>query len=199
MQNKLSDLVLKNGSVYSVDENRTWAEAVAVTETHIEFVDSNKDVEPLIGSETNVIDLEGKMVLPVFISTLTDSPILVGLIPALEDAGWFLPQLFLAKHLEGKNRRLPIVLKLGILDRIPFLLLAHGAFFVPKLDHQVAIVLFIIFYGIKVFEWFGSITMAGVNCHVHPCYPPRSLLGICLNTGENYGYVWCNYRRFDAC
>ncbi len=40
-------------------------------------------------------------ILPVFMSTLTDSPILIGLIPALEGAGWFLPQLFLAKHLEG--------------------------------------------------------------------------------------------------
>ena len=35
-------------------------------------------------------------ILPVFMSTLTDSPIMIGLIPALEGAGWFLPQLFMA-------------------------------------------------------------------------------------------------------
>lgn len=91
-------------------------------------------------------------ILPVFMSTLTDSPILIGLIPALEGAGWFLPQLFLARHLEGKNRRLPTVLKFGIIDRLPFLLLALGAFFILKVDREVAIVLFLLIYAIKVFS-----------------------------------------------
>ncbi|MGD2157996.1 MAG: MFS transporter [Anaerolineales bacterium] len=91
-------------------------------------------------------------ILPVFMSTLTDSPLLIGLIPALEGAGWFLPQLFLAKHLEGKNRRLPIVLKLGILDRLPYLLLALGAFFILKVDPKVAVGIFLLIYTIRVFS-----------------------------------------------
>jgi len=91
-------------------------------------------------------------ILPVFMSTLTVSPILIGMIPALEGAGWFLPQLFLVKHLESKNRRLPLVLKLGIFDRVPYLFLALGAYLVLKLDQKVAIVLFLLFYGIKVFS-----------------------------------------------
>jgi MFS family permease len=91
-------------------------------------------------------------ILPVFISTLTNSPILIGLIPALEGAGWFLPQLFLARHLEGKDRRLPVVLKLGIFDRLPFLFLAIGTFFILRLDPKIAVIIFMIFYGIKVFS-----------------------------------------------
>lgn len=91
-------------------------------------------------------------ILPVFMSTLTDSPILIGMIPALEGAGWFLPQLFLAKHLESKNRRLPLVLKLGVFDRLPYLFLALGAFLILKVDQSVAIVMFLVFYGIKVFS-----------------------------------------------
>ena len=91
-------------------------------------------------------------ILPVFMSTLTDSPILIGMIPALEGAGWFLPQLFLAKHLESKNRRLPLVLKLGVFDRLPYLFLALGAFLILKVDQTVAIVMFLVFYGIKVFS-----------------------------------------------
>jgi MFS family permease len=47
---------------------------------------------------------------------------------------------------------MPIVLKLGVFDRLPFLLLALGAFYILKLDQQAAIVLFIIIYGIKVFS-----------------------------------------------
>ena len=91
-------------------------------------------------------------ILPVFMSTLTDSPILIGLIPALEGAGWFLPQLFLAKHLEGKNRRLPIVQTLGIFDRLPYLFLAVFAFFILRLSQNAAILLFLVIYGFKVFS-----------------------------------------------
>ncbi len=91
-------------------------------------------------------------IMPVFLSTLTDSPILIGLIPALEGAGWFLPQLFLAKHLEGINQRLPFVRKLGIFERLPFLLLAIGAFLIPGLDQKVALFLILIIYTIKAFS-----------------------------------------------
>jgi MFS family permease len=91
-------------------------------------------------------------IMPVFMSTLTDSPILIGLIPALEGAGWFLPQLFLARFLEDKNRRLPIVLKLGFLDRIPFLFLAVGALLIPKVNKGVAVALVLIIYAIKTFS-----------------------------------------------
>ncbi|MBC8506898.1 MAG: MFS transporter [Anaerolineales bacterium] len=91
-------------------------------------------------------------IMPVFMSTLTDSPILIGMIPALEGAGWFLPQLFLAKHIEGKNRRLPMVLTMGIFDRLPFLLLAIGTFFILKIDSKAAIIIFLLIYGIKVFS-----------------------------------------------
>ena len=91
-------------------------------------------------------------IMPVFISTLTDSPILIGLIPALDGAGWFLPQLFLARTLEGKNRRMPIVRFLGLFDRIPFFFLALGAFFIPQLDKNIALILIIVIYAIKTFS-----------------------------------------------
>ena len=91
-------------------------------------------------------------IMPVFISTLTDSPILIGLIPALDGAGWFLPQLFLARTLEGKDRRMPIVRVLGIFDRIPFLLLALGAFLIPQVDKKIALILVFVIYAIKVFS-----------------------------------------------
>jgi MFS family permease len=59
-------------------------------------------------------------ILPVYVRRLTDSPILIGLIPALVDAGWFLPQLFFAPFVERLPRKLPTVLGLGALERVPF-------------------------------------------------------------------------------
>jgi predicted amidohydrolase YtcJ len=62
-----ADLILKNGSIYTVDKKHSWAEAVAVAGDRIVFVGSNEATGSLIGSETVVIDLNGKMVLPGFV------------------------------------------------------------------------------------------------------------------------------------
>ena len=59
-----ADLVLKNGNVYTVDEARPRAEAVAVKGDRIIFVGSNRDVERYVGKTTRVIDLNGKTMLP---------------------------------------------------------------------------------------------------------------------------------------
>jgi len=61
-----ADLVLKNGAVYTVDENRSWANAVAVSKKNIVYVGDNKGVEDFIGTDTKVINLDGKMLLPGF-------------------------------------------------------------------------------------------------------------------------------------
>ena len=67
MLEKKADLILKNGSVYTVDTNRTWAQAVGITEGIINSVGSNESAKSHIGSETVVIDLQGKLILPGFV------------------------------------------------------------------------------------------------------------------------------------
>jgi len=62
-----TSLVFKNGSIYTVDNNLSWAQAIAINNNRIEFVGSDEAVEAFIGPETAVIDLEGKMVLPGFV------------------------------------------------------------------------------------------------------------------------------------
>lgn len=61
------DLVLKNGSIYTVDKDLSWAQAMAIAQDKIVFVGTNADIEPFIESGTEVIDLNGKMVLPGFV------------------------------------------------------------------------------------------------------------------------------------
>jgi predicted amidohydrolase YtcJ len=67
MIKRKSNLMFISGSVYTVDKNRTWAQAVAIAGDQIVFVGSNKGAEAYLGSETVVIDLGGKMVLPGFV------------------------------------------------------------------------------------------------------------------------------------
>ncbi|MGN7402052.1 amidohydrolase [Cytobacillus praedii] len=67
-------LVLKNGIVYTMEEDQPIAEAVAVKDGEIQFVGSSSDAEKYVGDDTEVIDLEGKMVSPGFIDGHTHPP-----------------------------------------------------------------------------------------------------------------------------
>lgn len=64
-----ADLIFKNGSVYTVDENRNIAKAVAVKDGEIVYVGDNEGVDAFKGNETKVIDLNDKMLIPGIIDT----------------------------------------------------------------------------------------------------------------------------------
>lgn len=66
IKTSVSDIVFVNGYVYTADRRNPWAEAVAVEGGDIIFVGPNGGSKNLIGSETKVVDLNGKMLLPGF-------------------------------------------------------------------------------------------------------------------------------------
>lgn len=80
-------------------------------------------------------------VLPLFINTLTQSAILIGLIPAIHSAGWQFPQLFFSRSVSRQKLYKPMTLFLTLQERIPFLGLALIAWFIPVLGVEVALVL----------------------------------------------------------
>lgn len=59
-----ADLVLRNAYVYTVDADRSVAEAIAIKGNEIRFVGSNADVDAFIDGKTEVRDLGGAMVMP---------------------------------------------------------------------------------------------------------------------------------------
>ena len=64
--NHQADLVLKNAKVWTVDERLPYAEAVAVRGNEIVAVGRDVDMDSLIGSRTEIVDLNGQLVLPGF-------------------------------------------------------------------------------------------------------------------------------------
>lgn len=66
-----ADTVWTNGVIYTADQADTFAEAIAVRDGLIFFVGSSEDAAALIGENTEVFDLDGKMILP----GMTDSHI----------------------------------------------------------------------------------------------------------------------------
>jgi len=89
-------------------------------------------------------------ILPVFASTLTDSAVLIGLVPALVHAGWLLPQLFLAGYVKRLPKKLPFAKAMGLVERIPYLILPLTAFLLHWISGNAAIWIFML-----VIAWRG--------------------------------------------
>lgn len=61
------DIVFLNAKAYTLDDEKPWAEAVAVDGDTIVFVGDNDGALALAGSDTLLHDLDGQMLLPGFI------------------------------------------------------------------------------------------------------------------------------------
>ena len=61
-----ADSVFLNAAVYTVDADRSWAQAVAVDDGKIVYVGTDAGASDFIGEATTVRDLQGAMLLPGF-------------------------------------------------------------------------------------------------------------------------------------
>lgn len=80
-------------------------------------------------------------VIPLFVSTLTDSAIIIGLVVAMHSLGWQLPQLLIARHVSRLERYKPLVMILTVHERVPFLGLAITALLFPFIGPTPALIL----------------------------------------------------------
>jgi len=80
-------------------------------------------------------------IIPLFVTSLTNSAILIGLAPALHTIGWQLPQLFTAGHIKRARSYKPIVLRNTIHERVPFLMLAVIAVLIPTIGVKASLIL----------------------------------------------------------
>jgi len=93
-----ADLVLIDGNVITLNSSQPSAEAIAIKNTKIVKVGTNKEINLLIGKDTKILDLQGRTVVP----GLTDSHIHVA------DFGKFLTWIDLkaVSSIEEMQRRL---------------------------------------------------------------------------------------------
>ncbi len=84
-------------------------------------------------------------VIPLFVSTLTDSSVLIGLIAAMHLIGWQLPQLLTANRVASLRRYKPMTLLMTLNERLPFFALALVALSVNTLGRGWALVLTFLF------------------------------------------------------
>jgi MFS family permease len=82
----------------------------------------------------------GTMV-PLLVSRMTDSALLIGLIPAIHGVAWQLPQLFMANTTARRRVYKPMVMFLTIHERLPYVGLALVGVFMAALGNKIALVL----------------------------------------------------------
>jgi MFS family permease len=92
-------------------------------------------------------------IIPLFVSRLTDSAVLIGLIPAIHAVTWQFPQLFMANPVSRLRRYRPMVMWLTIHERIPYLGFAAVAFFAGMLGNRIALVLS---FALLVWQGLGA-------------------------------------------
>jgi MFS family permease len=89
-------------------------------------------------------------VVPLFIATLTDSTVIIGLMASLFSVGWQLPQLLTSNYVAGLRRFKPAVMLFTMMERWPFLALAAVAALVPIVGRDVALALALVFIVCQV-------------------------------------------------
>ena len=100
-------------------------------------------------------------IIPLFVSTMTNSALLIGLIPAIHNMGWQLPQLLTANKISKLPRFKPFVMAMTIHERVPFLGLVLVAWFSPVIGNPTALVLtFLMFNLARTGSWIYCKCMA---------------------------------------
>ena len=61
-----ANMVFTGGAVYRVTDTDPWATAVAITGKRITYVGDDAGATSFIGTNTRVVELDGKMMLPGF-------------------------------------------------------------------------------------------------------------------------------------
>ena len=78
-------------------------------------------------------------VIPLFFAQMTNSAILIGLIPAIHAVGWQIPQLFTAGWVSRMRKYKPAVLMMTIHERLPYLGLMLAAWVLPVFGVKIAL------------------------------------------------------------
>ena len=111
-------------------------------------------------------------ILPLFVASMTNSALLIGLVPAIHSVGWQFPQLFTASHVSRLRSYKRNVLMTTIHERVPFLGFALIALLIPVIGTQIALVisfLLLIWQGLG-----GGFTANSWTSMISKIIPPES-------------------------
>ncbi|MHB1416098.1 MAG: MFS transporter, partial [Chloroflexota bacterium] len=91
-------------------------------------------------------------VLAAFAERLGASNLLIGALPAVQTLGWGLPALLAANYTERQARKLPLVLSVTLLERVPYLFIGLAAIMLAESQPALTLALTILFVATMAFS-----------------------------------------------
>lgn len=129
-------------------------------------------------------------ILPVFAASLTNSPIIIGLVPALIHAGWFIPQLLMAGYVQRLTRKMPFARLMAIVERLPYLLLPLTAYLLNWIPANLALLFFIIVIALRgVASGMVALPWQEVIASVIPSPVRSRFFGVSRTIGRIMGVI----------
>mgnify|MGYP001825013405 CR=1 FL=1 len=132
--------------------------------------------------------ISSSTIAPLFVSKLTTSPLAIGLVAVIAQAGWLLPQLFTANFVERLPRKKPFVINLGFfLERLPMWLLVVAAWI--AVDAPTAALL-VFFVGYAWHSFGAGVVATSWQDLLARCFPVArrgSFFGISTFAGTGMG------------
>jgi MFS family permease len=131
------------------------------------------------------------IILPVYISHFTHNTFLIGLIPAIANFGFLIPQLFTSNWVQRLPRKKVMVVYVGLFsERLPVILMAPTALLLVK-DHPLAalIVFFVLFTWHELGAGFIMVAWQEMLAKVFPTDRRGRFFGLANFGGTASGVV----------
>lgn len=184
-------------------EGQIPSDRAAAAGARVEYAHTRWNFAVIVGDASSFITglafASPVVVLPLFVERLTGSTVLVGLMTAMQMAGWFLPQLLTASLVEHQPRKKPFMLKVCIIGRTPLILVPLALLALPDRPEAIlaiflsANLLFYLTDGMTGVPWtdigaktippllrgrfFGSMQVVGGSLSVGAGLVVRQILG----------------------
>ena len=109
------------------------------------------------------------LVLALFVSQISSSNLLVGLVPALSTGVWFLPQLLAAGIVQGKERQLPYAVWSAVIRALSIAALGSVGFVIGDKSPSTLLICFFVAYTIyNLSAGFANVPMVEISARVVP-------------------------------
>lgn len=108
--------------------------------------------------------------LPLFAKNLGAGNLEIGLIPAIANLGWAIPAIIGAKYSEKYRKKLDLVLKVTMGERLPYFFMALIALFIAPNNPKLALFLSLLMLGIATFSmgFLGPPWMSMIGKVINP-------------------------------
>lgn len=121
---------------------------------------------------------DASTVIPAFVSTLTDSQLVIGFVATMRSIGWFLPQLVVANLTQGLRRKSRLIIINSLLQRVGLVAMAAITYFYAADNPALALALFLpVFILSSLSEGINGVPWTDVVANTIPAERRGRLFG----------------------